>query len=469
MPGLAALQDAAALAAEAVRARPGRWFLACDTDADGLAAAAVTATALRRAGRRFQVRAGRGKATADHEAVLREEADGWVFLDKGTSHLARLARHVQETGRPVVVLDHHNVPDDVPAQPGLVHVNPRAVGLDGGRDASSATVAVAFALALGGERNLDLAPVGLSGAIGDWQHRGGWQGWNAELVRRGLASGHITQEPIPRLVGVHLAEAIPRRGLPGLTTAEGAAAFLRGLGIDPEAEPEDLDPAARTRLVSALVLRGLAEPAVAGADARAAGGTGEARDAGGSVAAPLVEQALWNPRLGTSLRQAFRIADACGRGGHAGTGIAYLLGDPAARAPALERFGAYKRDLHAALEELRRTGTERRAACQVAWTRDPAYTGMVGGLGVTAVLPDASLPLVVLARRGDGLVQVSTRGTVELVAQGLDLGRAVLQAARSVGEEGGGHPVAAGAVVPEGRVPPFLDALDAALQAQGWS
>ncbi len=435
------LLDAAAETATYVQSLPKlRWFLDCDIDADGLCAAAVAATALQRAGHRFRVRASRGKTAADYEAVLEEDADAFMFLDKGASHTHTLAK----AGKPVVVLDHHNVGD----LHGVQMLNPRALGLDGGKHASASTTALAFAVALDA-RNWDLAPVALSGAIGDWQHRGGWKGWNALAIEEATARGHITTQPLPRLIGMDLAEALSRRqGLPGVTgSREGAEQVLAGLGIAAHAEAEDLSLDQRGALVTELVRRHLlAETDPTG----------------------LADTTLWNRKLGTSLRHVFRIADACGRLEHPGIGLAYLLGDRHAKEEALEHFDDYKRRLVRALKVVEERGTERRGKLHVVWTDDARLTGMVGGLTVSVVRPQAT-PLVILARRPDSRVQVSTRGTHEMVGAGLDLGAAVKEAAMAVGHEGGGHPIAAGTVLDGEDVEPFLAALDGAVRAQPWA
>lgn len=446
-----AFQQAAARAADAVRARPPgtRWFLDCDTDADGLCAAAVCASALRTIGHRFTIRASRDKHAGAYEALFTLDADGHILLDKGSSHLGTLAAGAQRTERPVLVIDHHNLPEPTPSA--ITLLNPRDAGLDGSRDASAATTAVAFALALAGDKAAPWVPVGLSGAIGDFQHVPAWKGWNLHLLEQARTAGHVRDVHQPLLIGVTLAEAVARRrpGIPGLHGDLAASeAFLASLGIDAEAEAEDLKPEAQTRLVSALTLRILA-----------AGQTPEA-------AASLVEPVEHNVRLGTSLRHVFRIVDACGREGHAATGIAYLLGDKTAKAEAVSIFTRYKATLHDGLKRLGREPPATRAAVQVAWTDDPAYTGMVAGLGLLHVVADRSRPLAVLAKRPDGAVQVSTRGLEPLVERGLDLGAACSSAAGAVGSEGGGHPVAAGAVVAADQVALFLDALDQALVAQ---
>src|SRR6185436_8894635 len=104
------------------------------------------------------------------------------------------------------------------APPSVALLNPRAAGLDGSRDASAATTAVALALALCGEAAFAWGPVGLSGAIGDWQHMGGWSGWNAEVLRRSQAAGHVRTVVQPAFIAVDLTEAVARfqPPIPGL-------------------------------------------------------------------------------------------------------------------------------------------------------------------------------------------------------------------------------------------------------------
>jgi len=462
-----AFQAAAVRAAAVVRSKPAgtRWFLDCDTDADGLCAAAVCANALRAAGHRFTIRASRDKHDAAYRALFDTDADGHILLDKGSSHLATLASGARATGRPVIVLDHHNLigrsegatdvattsPPLVP--PGVTMLNPRDAGLDGSRDASAATTTVAFALALAGDAAKPWFPLGLSGAIGDFQHVPAWKGWNLHLLEEARKAGHVRDVPQPLLIGVTLAQAVAQRSppIPGLHGDLAACeALLESFGIDPEAEAEDLGPEERTRLVSALALRLLA----AGAPTE--------------DAASLVEPVEQNVRLGTSLRHVFRIVDACGREGQAATGIAYLLGDKAAKGEALALFSRYKSVLHEGLKGLAAQGTVMRAAVQSAWTADAAYTGMVAGLGMVHVTRDRKRPLAILAPRKDGQVQVSTRGLEGMVRRGLDLGKACSIAAQAVGSEGGGHPVAAGAVVAKDRAEAFLDVLDATLAKQGF-
>ncbi len=449
--------DAAARAAAAIQALPAgsRWFLATDVDADGLAAAAVMSKALHRAGYAYTVRASRDKSLDALMAVVEQDVDGVMFLDKASGHADVLAARAGELGRRVLIIDHHNLPKSpVPDGPALM-VNPRAEGLDGSQDACASTTALAVALALGGDRNLDLGPSSLVGAIGDWQHVRGWQGWNRQIVERCLESGHLVEKPAPRLGGGPLASAVARYKhvpVPGLTgDVAGSAAFLEGLGFNPEDPIDSLDDDGLTRLMSVLVARQLLEGAETGDVQR------------------LVGALQVHAHLQLSLRAIFGIVDACGREGRSGLGLAFLMGDREAARGARSVYADYRRAIRKGLERLQREGTTRLAALQWAWTDRPAYTGMVAGLGINHVLQDVSVPVVMLAKRDDALVQISHRGEAHMVDAGLDLGVAVQAAALQAGGEGGGHPVAAGAVIPEDQVDGYLAALDKVLQEQGFA
>jgi single-stranded-DNA-specific exonuclease len=435
------LADAGRAADLVAQAPPGtRWLLACDTDADGLCAAAVAAQAMRHARRPFVVRASRDKTEAASRSLFAEPQEGLVLLDKGTSHLDALREQATATGKRVVILDHHNVPGGATgtaggagaAGPGapLVLVNPRVAGLDGSRDASAATTAAAFALALGGDAALAWVPTALAGAVGDLQDVGGWQGWNAELANRARAAGHLGSAKAPRL-------------------SHAPAALLEELGLAPGDAPDDISAEARTRLVSGLALRRVAEGAT-------------------PSPADVLEDVDLHVPLGATLRQVCRTVDACGREGQAATGVAYLIGDRQARAEAAAVLAKHRAALAAELESVRARGIETRRAFRVAWSDRANDSGLVADAILAAAEPSSSggappPAVVVLARRPDGAFQVSTRAAT---ASGLDLGRALAAAAKAAGGEGGGHPVAAGAVVPEAHVGRLLDALEGELMDQ---
>ncbi len=75
-------------------------------------------------------------------------------------------------------------------------------------------------------------------------------------------------------------------------------------------------------------------------------------------------------------------------------------------------------------------------------------------------LGDPEKPVISVTDTGSGLLDVSSRGTNDQVARGLNLSVALREAAARFGGQGGGHIIAAGASVPREHREEFLKALD---------
>src|SRR3972149_4938843 len=114
----------------------------CHYDGDGATAAAVLARAFWRWGKTFQISLTSvlDDATASR---VRGEGDGALGgADRGSGQLDA----VGGLARAAVVLDHHRPPRDSER---VVHVNPHLAGIDGAHGAGGATLAGAFAPAVG--------------------------------------------------------------------------------------------------------------------------------------------------------------------------------------------------------------------------------------------------------------------------------------------------------------------------------
>jgi len=105
--------------------------------------------------------------------------------------------------------------------------------------------------------------------------------------------------------------------------------------------------------------------------------------------------------------------------------------------------------------------------------------GIIAGMVLDQKKGDAGLnvdpqkPLVALTEKEesaesgkDPVVKVSTRMNRDLTKKGINLGKAVNQAALRVHGDGGGHDVAAGANIPKKQIKKFLTALDEEVGAQ---
>ncbi|MBS3778094.1 MAG: DHH family phosphoesterase, partial [Candidatus Thermoplasmatota archaeon] len=76
------------------------------------------------------------------------------------------------------------------------------------------------------------------------------------------------------------------------------------------------------------------------------------------------------------------------------------------------------------------------------------------------------LPLVGFAKKTEGEIKASARSTQFLVKKGLDLSIVIRQAAESVEGVGGGHNIAAGATIPEGKEDEFLQKFEEKVKEQ---
>jgi len=170
---------------------------------------------------------------------------------------------------------------------------------------------------------------------------------------------------------------------------------------------------------------------------------------------------------GTELRDVSEFStllNATARYERADVGLAVCLGD---RGAALNRARTllrnHRKNLSEGLEFVKSEGVT--VADHVQWfdagTRiRETIVGIVAGmaLGVDGVSRD--VPIVAFAATDEGELKVSARGSHALVRRGLDLSAVMHEAARSVGGDGGGHDVAAGATIPTDERAAFVAAVD---------
>lgn len=467
------LLEAAGRAAEVLRAHP-RARVITHIDADGICAGAIAYRALRSLGQRPEVDF--VKQLDDFLIERLAKADGppelvW-FTDLGSGQLDRMR------GFDCLVTDHHlpalAVESGALPDGGRFHqFNPHLHGVDGAQHLSGAgaTFLVARALDAG---NATLAPLAIVGAVGDIQHQreGRLAGVNATIVEDARGSGLVEPRMDLALFGretrpVHKMLQYASPAVPGVTGSElGAMEVVR----DADVEPKDgdrwrtwtnLSHEERTRVVTRLGELLLMQ------------GHGHA-----SVRA-LVQEAyvLVAEEKGSETRDAMEFStllNACGRYGMARVGMEVCLGDRLeALAEARRLLGSHRARLVDGLRAVQSLGVVRRRTFQYFHARDQVPDTIVGtvasmALNALEVDTDPDLPIVALAVKVDerGVVKVSARGTRELVEEGLDLAKALHRAAASVGGVGGGHDIAAGASIPDGTEPDFLDALEAVLLEQ---
>ncbi len=430
-------------------AHPGRWRVIYHYDADGIASASSALRALARLGYAAQATPLTGVERERMAALLAAAPGPVLVVDTGASWADLFARHPH----PVVVLDHHQYPGspEAPKLPDHVaFVNPLDWGVDGMSELCAATLTWLYTIFLD-PVNWDNAPWGLSGAIGDRQHVGGFRGLTSRLVdeavRRSLLQERRGLALFGPTVGRALAESIDPfvRGLSG-RPAE-AEALLRSLGIDPERPVPHLTEPEIERLVTALKAR-LSEAGVS------------------PEFLEVLDAPRWFlPSLGLDAEELSNLQNATGRAGIPGVGVALALGDPSALTRARAAEDAWRQGILKGLRRVEEQGVEEMPSLR--WFESPELTlaGTQAGLAIAYLLPP-DRPVFVFSPQGDRPTKVSARGTLRQVERGLDLAIACRTAAESVHGEGGGHRVAAGATIPAGARPAFLDAADRALTEQ---
>ncbi len=428
-------------------------------DADGLSAAGIMGKALLRAGARFRLRLERWMDEKVADRIAAENAPLTIFTDMGSGYLDLLGERL--ANRDVVILDHHKPIEEVPS--GFVQVNPHVHGIDGTRDISGAGVAYFAAKAMD-KNNIDLACLGIVGALGDLQDKNKERklgSVNQTIVEDAVKSGLLEVETDLLFFGretrpIH--QALARTTNPFIPEISGeedkSLAFLMNLDIKPKRNDKwralrDLSPEEKKKLLSAiadhLVSKGLAGDI--------------AFDLVGEVYT-LTHEEPWTPLR--SAREFSVLLNATGRMDKAGLGAAICMGD---RKKCLEEAIAVIQDYRSTITKYLRWVTEEPGRLE---ELESIY--VVRGDGfidekvispvctiLSTTLTQLGKPLIVYATiSGEDQIKVSSRGSEPLIQKGLNLGDIMQIASEKYSGRGGGHDVAAGAQIPIKNVEPFI-------------
>lgn len=432
-------------------------------DADGIAAGAITHTALERAGFRVHTRCVKQLEKDVLKELGKENLDVVVFTDLGSGQIENIERYIDGN---CIILDHHEPSKDSFSG---IHINAHLFGIDGAREVSGSGMAYLFARHKG---NRDLAALAVVGAVGDLQDsHGRFLGMNAYIARDGVEAGVLRVEIDLRLYGrqtrpIYKAlEYTTDPFIPGLSGSESSCiAFLNQLNI-PIKKGEnftmlaDLNEEEKKRLANALILK-MVE---AGIPVKVA------ESIIGEVATLLKEERR------TPLRDAREFAtllNACGKSEKAGIGLAVALGERGELyAEALRLLSKHREYINTCLswvtQNLERVESrDNFYALRAGEDIDENVIGTVAGLLLNSRVLEELKPVIALAHSKDGMLKVSGRANRELVERGVDLGKALRKASERVGGEGGGHDVAAGAKISRQSEEEFLKIVEEELRRQ---
>lgn len=377
-------------------------------DADGIAAGAIMAAALFRAGKQFRITV-RSRVTPDDlktdETVL--------LIDLGAS-LADLPDQV-------MVIDHH-----LPLFRGGFHVNPRLHGIDGDFEISSAGTAFLVAQGLGDNR--DLAGLVLAGIIGDGQ---GLSGPNRDIVQEGVAQGIIGPGFGILLPGRDLLERLylaTTPVLPGISGNHQAAEDL----LKKTERAGEVDMAALlslTVLETATTLPSSAILSIFG------------------------ETFQLEREVVPDARSLAAVIDGCGKAGHGALALSVCLRDSGSIQEAWELTRRHRTEVINAFFGLVQ---ENEGVFSV---KEPAVASDVADAVMTTVRP--GIPFLVSACR-DGICRVSARS---VPGSNRDIGEVVRALATEAGGFGGGHRTRGGATFPSSSLSQFITSFKEAVSS----
>lgn len=433
-------------------------------DADGIAAAALLLKMFHREGRTCSVSIIGQLNQEVIQTLYHEPYTTYFFLDLGANLLSVLTTHLLE--KHLFIFDHHYFDKAVVQDTGVVHVNPYLCGMDGTKDISAAGVAYLFACCLNSS-NRDLSVLALVGALGDAQEDHGFQGINQDILQDAVDLGLMDIKEGLRLFGARtkplykVLSQLTNPYLPSITGNERAAlAFLEELDI-PSRDSNGyrwlhhLHRDELQRLYDGLLVR---------------------KTGGLPIAEKLFGPIYLLPRetIDTPLHDAREYAtllNACGKTNKASYALGACLGDTASLEKAIRILSSYHREITNALrwfyEQRGKAVLEQETSVLIraeTAIRDSLIGVVTSLLSKSNLYPEGTV-LLGLSHTLGGEVKVSCRisGDSE---RGPDLRRLMHETISITGGQGGGHPIAAGAIIPQEKEELFLATFLEQLQKQ---
>ncbi len=430
-------------------------------DADGIAAGAIASRTLDRLGKQYSLEfvkqldesIMKNVADANHELV-------W-FTDLGSS----ICTQYPDISK--IITDHHHCPPDSNFE---FHLNPHLFGYDGSIEISGSGVTYLIARAINSV-NKDLSALAIVGACGDLQDKrfGRLQGMNQQILKDGkslqILDSHLDicyfgreTRPLPKFF-----QFANNPLIPGVSGREYASiAYLEELEVplkdgDVWRHWIDLAHQEKQHILSSIAQRLLQ------------------RGFGAAYVRRLISEVYILPQesLGSELHDAKEYAtllNSTARYGQYEVGMQVCLGD---RDDWLEKarnlLRGHRQNLVEALQFVREEPLIKKDYVQYFHAKNgvrDTILGIVTNMLLNSEDIDKNLPLIGFAYTETGAVKVSARADQYLVDRGLNLSKALKQAAKQIDGVGGGHSIAAGATIPNGKEDDFIQLVEQNIQDQ---
>jgi RecJ-like exonuclease len=430
-------------------------------DADGITAGTIAYQTLKRLGKECSIEFLKDLDIENLERIKNDNHELVWFTDLGSS----ISNNTPEINK--IITDHHACPDDSNKN---FHLNPHLFGLDGSYEISGAGVTYLVSRAID-RKNMDLTPLAIVGACGDLQDRRFKKlaGMNREILADGESINAVKAKIDIRFFGresrpiYKMLQFASDPIIPGLSGREQACmGFLQELGItvkDGDSWRKWIDLCKDERR---LILSNIAQLFLT-------------KGFGYKITERIIGEVyiLVNEQEGTEIHDSKEFAtllNSTARYGKCEVGLKVCLGDRDKwLSKARNLLLGHRQNLVVGLQFAKEEGIFKRDHLQFfhagTGIRD-TIVGIVANMLLNSEDVSSDLPLVGFADKGEGEVKVSARGTQELVEKGLNLSKAMKNAASALDSIGGGHDIAAGATIPKGKEEEFLEILEKEIKTQ---
>ncbi|MHA1912917.1 MAG: DHH family phosphoesterase [Promethearchaeota archaeon] len=465
-------------------------------DADGLSSGAILGKMLYREDIPFQIRVLKQLEKQEIEKILTESGEYdtkfLIFSDFGSGQYLELQKKFvhNEKFHPLLILDHHlpqhvtkmeesKLIEDIHENTKTWHINPYCYGINGSSEISGAGLCYFFSKAIN-SNNIDLSPLAIVGAIGDIQNQGNSKsfiGVNKLILEDAMNSGLLEvvndlNFPMNKPLNEAIAYSTEIK-LPGLSKdVNRTLIFLKTRGILMENHEgkikslSELNQDEKQKISSAIIEYGSLKLDL---------------EPEKIIKKLIVNRYLLKEESTDSplydVKTFSSLLNACGRTENASLGIAIAMGDrKESFQEAKEAKKAYSKSLVKALKWIQEEEDKiiQMDAIQYFFGEDVIPESIIGTITSMLIFQnnkkiDKSKPVFGLVKRDDEEVyKVSGRAHEKIVSQGINLSSAIREACKlsSIDVLGGGHPPAAGTIVPIDQVEQFLENCNIAVRNQ---
>ena len=413
-------------------------------DADGISAAGVMCNAIAQEDGKFHVTIIPRLKDEIISKFFKEKYKLFIFCDMGSANLKSINRLKGD----VIIADHHQT--NLNARPGdnIVHVNPHLYGLDGTKDVSASGISYLTVRPMG---YTNLSGLAIVGAFGDMQYKNGFTGVNQMILNDGIESNNIevrddlkiaykSKEPLYKALSYTINPVI--KNISG--DEEGSVNFLEKIGISYGIKFDELSNEEKDILKNELVKIN-----------------------------PEIFSSVYSvpseiPEL-RNLEDYSNILDACGKNKKHGIGLSICIGDRKdSIKEAQDLVKTYRDDIVYGIDWIKKEGSVVQDKIQYIYAeekRKKRIMGTLSSIGLDLEILDPEKPVLAMSRM-DNIIKVSGRTTSKMTEKGVNLGYALENASKSFNGSGGGHNIAAGAVIPYREMDNFLNLVDEIVRTQ---